>query len=67
MSEGTKACDRVIEGNIDLDGLRDQLFDVFELGELVLGFDIVRVNGDHARHETAEWGDAVAFLTRGQS
>lgn len=62
VGEGVEAGDGVVEGDVDLDGLRDEVFDVFEFGQLVFGHDVVAVDGDHARHEAAEGGDAVAFL-----
>lgn len=67
VGEGAEAGDGVVEGDVDLDGLRDEVLDVFEFREFVLGHDVVAVHGDHACHEAAEGGDAVALLGWGVS
>lgn len=67
VGEGAEAGDRVVERDVDRDGLRDEVLDVFEFGEFVFGHDVVAVYGDHARHEAAEGGDAVSFLGWGVS
>ena len=61
VGEGAEAGDGVVEGDVDGHGFRDKLFDLLDLLELVLADDIVAVGGDHARHQAAEGGDAVAL------
>ena len=57
MGERTVASDGVHEGNVDLDGLRDQVLDLTEHGQVVLALDVLGVRGVQARDETAEGGD----------
>ena len=62
VGEGTETGDGVVEGDVDFYGLGDEVFDVFELVELVLGHYVVSVHCYHAGHKPAEGGDAVALL-----
>lgn len=59
MGEGAEPGDVVVEGDVDLDGLRDEILQVSELVQFVLAHDVVAVGDNHAGHETAERGDAV--------
>lgn len=57
VGEGAVTGDGVHEGNVDLDGLRDQVLDLAEHGEVVLALHVVGVRSVQARDETAERGD----------
>lgn len=57
VGEGTVASNGVHEGDVDLDSLGDQVLDLSEHGEVVLGLDILRVGGVEARNETTKRGD----------
>lgn len=59
MGEGAEPGDVVVEGDVDLDGLRDEILQVSELVQFVLAHDVVAVGDNHAGHKTAERGDAV--------
>ena len=61
VSEGTETGDVVVEGDVDLDGLGDNVLELLQLLQLVLGLDVVAVGDDHASHETTERGDTVAL------
>jgi hypothetical protein len=61
VGEGAETGDVVVEGDIDLHGLGNQVLEILELVELVLGQDVVAVGNDHAGHKTAEGCDSVAF------
>jgi hypothetical protein len=49
--------DWVHEGDVDLDGLGDQVLDLTEHGEVVLGFDVFGVGGIEAGDEATERSD----------
>lgn len=59
VGEGAEPGDVVVEGDVDLDGLRDEILQVSELVQFVLAHDVVAVGDNHAGHQTAERGDAV--------
>jgi len=61
VSEGTETGDVVVEGDVDLDGLGDEVLDVLDLLQLVLALDVLRVGNHHAGHQTTERGDTVAL------
>ena len=61
MREGAEASNVVVEGNVDLDALGDQIFNLLELVQLVLAEDIVAVGDNHAGHEATKRGDTIAF------
>jgi hypothetical protein len=61
VCESTVACDTIVEGDLDLDCVGDEVLEVTELVELVLGSDVVRIDGEHAGDEVSDGGDAVAF------
>lgn len=61
VGEGTVAGDAVVEGHLDLDGVGDQVLQVAQLVQLVLGGDIVWINREHACNEVADRGDSVAL------
>lgn len=54
VGEGTEARDRVVEGDRDLDSLGDEVLELAEHGEVVLGLDVFRVDDVHARDEATE-------------
>jgi hypothetical protein len=57
VGEGTVPGDRVHEGDVDLDGLSDQVLDFSEHGEVVLGLDVFGVGGIETGDEATERGD----------
>lgn len=57
VGESTVAGDGVHEGDVDLDGLGDQVLDFSEHGEVVLGLDVFGVGGVEAGDETTERGN----------
>lgn len=61
LAEHTNLRDRVHEGNVDLDSLRDQILDLTEHGQVILGLDILRIRGIQASDETTERGDTDTF------
>jgi len=61
VGEGAETGDVVVEGNVDLDGLGDDVLDLLQLLELVLGLDVVAVGDDHAGHQATKRGDTVAL------
>lgn len=61
VGEGTVAGDAVVEGHLDLDGVRNQVLQIAQLVQLVLGGDVVWVNGEHACDEVADGCDSVAL------
>lgn len=61
VGEGTETSDVVVEGDVDLDGLGDELLNVLELVELVLAHDVVAVGDDHAGHQATKRGDTVTL------
>lgn len=61
VGKGTVAGDAVVEGHLDLDGIGDQVLQIAQLVQLVLGGDVVGVNGEHARDEVADRCDSVAL------
>lgn len=61
VGEGAVAGDTVVERDLDLDGVGDEVLEVAELVELVLGGDVVGVDGEHAGDEVSNGGDAVAL------
>ena len=61
VGEGAEAGDGVVEGDVDFDGVGDEVFDFLELVKVVLGGDVFAVGDEHAGHEPAERRDAVAF------
>ena len=52
-NENSHIRDRVHEGNVDFDGLSDQVLDFSKHWEVILGFDIFRVGGVEACNETS--------------
>ena len=52
------ARDKVHEGNVDLDGLRNEILNFTEHGQVVLGLDVLRVRSVQARNEPTERGNA---------
>lgn len=61
VGEGTEAGDVVVKGDIDLDGLGDNVLKLLQLLELVLGLDVVAVGDNHAGHQATKRGDTVAL------
>ena len=61
VRKGTEAGDVVIEGDIDLHGTCNQVFDSFELGEIVLASYVISISDQHARNESSERGDSITF------
>jgi hypothetical protein len=61
VGEGAETSDVVVEGNVDLDGLGDNVLELLQLLELVLGLDVVAVGDDHAGHQATERSDTVAL------
>lgn len=53
--------DGIHEGDVDLDGLGDQVLDFSEHGKVVLGLDILRVRGVEAGDEAAQGCDPDAL------
>ena len=51
----------VHERNVDFDGLRHQILNLAEHGEIIFGFDVFRVGSVEAGNESAERGDSNAF------
>ena len=54
VGECTEASDGVVEGNRDLDGLGDEVLEVSQHGEVVLGLDVLGVDDVHAGDESSE-------------
>ena len=48
--------DRIHEGNVDPDGLRNQIFHFSQHRQLILGLDVFWVSGVQARDQTSERG-----------
>lgn len=61
VGEGTETSDVVVEGDVDLNGLSNEVLDVLELLELVLALDVVAVGNHHTGHQTTERGDTVTL------
>lgn len=61
VGEGAVTGDAVVEGDLDLDSVGDEVLEVAELVELVLGCDVVGVDGEHAGNQVSDGGDAVAL------
>ena len=61
VGEGTETSDVVVEGDVDLDGLGDQVLDLLQLLEAVLALDVLGVGDHHAGHQTTERGDTVTL------
>lgn len=61
VGESTETGDVVVEGDVDLDGLGDEILNLLELVELVSRGDVVVAVDDHAGQETSERGDAVTL------
>ena len=59
--KGTEARDGIVERDVDLHRAGHQLLDVLELLQPVLGQHVLAVGDNHAGHEAAERGDAVAL------
>ena len=57
VRERTVTRDGVHEGNVDLDGLGNQVLDLTEHGQVVLALHVLGVRGIQARDETTERGD----------
>lgn len=61
VGEGAESGDVVVEGDVDLDGLGDQVLDILELLQLVLALDVLGVGDHHAGHQATKRGDTVAL------
>lgn len=61
VGERAPSSDVVVEWHLDLDGLGNEVLDLPEHGQVVLGLDSLGVGGVHARDETSERGDAVSL------
>ena len=61
VGKGGETSDVVVEGDVDLDAVGDQILDLLEHLQLVLGLDIVTVGNDHPCHQATQRGDAVPF------
>ena len=59
VGKGAETSDWVVEGDVDCDGLCDQVFDVLELFQLVSRPHVVTICGYHSRHEPAQRGDSI--------
>lgn len=53
--------DRVHEGNVDFDSLGDQVLNLAEHGQVVLGLDVFRVCGVEAGNKASERCDSDTF------
>lgn len=61
VGEGTETGDVVVEGDVDLNGLGDEVLDLLELLEAVLALDVLGGGDHHTGHQTTERGDTVAL------
>jgi hypothetical protein len=61
VGKGTETRNVVVEGDIDLYRLGNHVFNLLEHVELIFALDVVWVGDNHACHETAQGGDAVAL------
>jgi hypothetical protein len=61
VGEGAPTGDVVVEGDLDLDGLGDQVLDLSEHAQVVLGLDGLGVGSVHSGDETTERGDTVSL------
>lgn len=61
VGEGTETGDVVVEGDVDLDGLGDEVLNVLELLKLVLALDVVAVDSHHTGHQTTQGSDTVTL------
>lgn len=53
--------DRIHERNVDLDSLSDEVLDLTEHLQVILGLDIFRVGGVKASNEATKRGDTDTF------
>lgn len=61
VGEGAETGDGVVEGDVDLDGVGDEVLEVSQLVQLVLGENVVSVSSNHSSHQTTERGDTVSL------
>lgn len=55
------ALTHVVEWYRDLDRIGDQVLDLSESGQVVLGLDVFRVADVHSRNQTTKRSDAIAL------
>jgi len=61
VGEGAESSNVVVEGNVDLNGLGDQILDVLDLVKAVLALDVLGVGDHHTGHQTTQRGDTVTL------
>jgi hypothetical protein len=61
MSKGAITRDVIIEGDGNIDGIRDDIFEIPEGFKVIFAFDVFFICGVHAGEETAEGCDAVSL------
>lgn len=61
VGKGAETSDVVVEGDVDLNGLSDEVLKVTKLVELVFAHNVVTVGNDHASHQSTERGDTVTL------
>ena len=59
VSKGRETSNVVVERNVDFDAVCDQVLDILEYAQLVLGLDEVAVGDDHSCHQTAKRSDTI--------
>ena len=60
--KGRQTGDGIVERDVDFHSLADKIFDILQFVKLIFGDDVFPVDSNHARHETAQWRNAIAFL-----